>query len=427
MFLNCNTARPDEISINECKAIILNKANPIETPHAPARPKIPLAIPNLAGNEGRYLQECVTSTFVSTVGPFVGRFEDMVAKATGAQAAVATSAGTTALHAALVAAGVGRGDLVIVQALTFIATVSGIHWSGASPWFVEASPESWSIDCEKLDALLQREVDLGPDGARHRTTRQRVAAIMPVYTLGNMPDMDRLTGIAKRYGMVVIADAAAALGATYKSRALADFGADLSIISFNGNKTVTAGGGGAVVSNNRVLLDKVRHLTTTARVGAGYLHDVIGFNYRMTNLQAAVGVAQMELLERFVERKRQIRRRYNEALGDIPGVRLFPEPAWGQSACWFSGIVLDDRYTRGKPGIMSALRDKSIDVRDFWMPMHKQPPLASALADNLAFTEDLWSRIVTLPCSTNLTDLDQDYVIENVQAVLRDVSVLQNS
>ena len=183
----------------------------------------------------------------------------------------------------------------------------------------------------------------------------------------------------------------------------------------------------AVVSNNRVLLDKVRHLTTTARVGAGYLHDVIGFNYRMTNLQAAVGVAQMELLERFVERKRQIRRRYNEALGDIPGVRLFPEPAWGQSACWFSGIVLDDRYTRGKPGIMSALRDKSIDVRDFWMPMHKQPPLASALADNLAFTEDLWSRIVTLPCSTNLTDLDQDYVIDNVQAVLRDVSVLQNS
>ena len=387
----------------------------------PPRAMIPLAVPNLAGNEGKYLQECITSTFVSSVGPFVQRFEESVASACGAAGAVAASAGTTALHVALVAAGVGRDDLVIVQSLTFIATVSAIHWAGARPWFVEVSEDCWSIDCARLAALLERELEMGPQGARHRLSGRRVAAIMPVYTLGAMPDMDRLTEIAERYGLVVIADAAAALGATYRGRTLADVGADLSVISFNGNKTVTAGGGGAVIGNDRELLGKVRHLTTTARVGADYLHDVIGFNYRMTNLQAAVGVAQMELLDGFVAKKRAIRRHYDEAFAGTSGIGRFPDPVWAESACWFSGIVLQGHAEQKARAIMTALREKSIDARPFWRPMHMQPPLAGELAADLAFTENLWPRILTLPCSTQLTEEDQNHVITSVREVLADV------
>ena len=382
------------------------------------KPMIPLAVPNLIGREAEYLQECVTSTFVSSVGPFVNRFEVAVAQASGAEAAVATSAGTTAIHAALVSLGIGQDHLVLVPSLTFIATVSGIHWAGAKPWFVEVSPESWTIDPDRLEILLEQNVVVGPDGTRHRDTGLLVKALMPVYTLGNPPDMDRLTAIARRYGLVIVADAAAALGATYKGRALGQWGADLSIISFNGNKTVTAGGGGAVIgSAERVA--KVRHLTTTARIGADYLHDAIGFNYRMTNLQAAVGFAQMENLDYFVNRKREIRERYERGFSDIESLASFPVPTWGESASWFSGVVVENSTEERTRDIINALREHRIDARTFWMPLHLQPPLKSELADDLTFSEAVWFQILPLPSSTSLLEAEIDYIIEKVGEVVR--------
>ncbi|ACK84791.1 DegT/DnrJ/EryC1/StrS aminotransferase [Methylorubrum extorquens CM4] len=379
---------------------------------------IPLAIPNLAGREAEYLQECVATTFVSTVGPFVGRFEAAVAAAAGAEAAVSTSAGTTAIHAALVALGVERDDLVIVPALTFIATVSGIHWAGGRPWFAESAPESWTLDPGRIETLLAREVVMDGTGvARHRATGLRVKAMVPVYTLGNPPDMDRLVEVARRYGLSILADAAAALGATYRGRPLGEFGADLSIISFNGNKTVTAGGGGAVVGKAE-LIDRVRHLVTTARVGSDYLHDAVGFNYRITNIQAAVGLAQMERLDALVERKREIRRRYDDAFEGVPGLRPFPSPEWGRSADWFSGVVVEGMTEPGMKRFVAGLRKRRIDARPFWIPMHLQPPLQHHLADDLTFTEGLWHQVLTLPCSTSLTHADQDHVVAAVRAQL---------
>jgi dTDP-4-amino-4,6-dideoxygalactose transaminase len=376
---------------------------------------IPLAVPNLAGNEARYLQECIESTFVSSVGPFVTRFEEMVARAAAGRYAVATSAGTTGLHAALTALGVGRDDLVILQALTFIASANAIAHCGATPWLCDVAAESWTMDAAQVARLLQDETE-ERDGARwHTASGRRVAAIMPVYTLGMPADMDALMQVAHRYRLPVVADAAAALGALYKGRAVGDLGADLTVFSFNGNKTVTAGGGGVVAGNDEALCRRVRHLTTTARCGAEYDHDMVGFNYRMTNLQAAVGCAQLEQLEQFVASKRRIARRYNEALGDLPGVGVFPQPSWGEGGCWFSGITVT-RPTVAE--IMPVLRERGVDSRPFWKPIHLQVPYAQVPRAPLPVSERVWRTILTLPCSTGLTDEEQESVIAAVRACL---------
>lgn len=376
---------------------------------------IPLAIPNLAGNEGRYLEECVASNFVSSVGPFVRRFEQMVAASTGAVDAVAVSTGTVGLHLALVTAGVARDDLVVLPALTFIASANAIAHCGATPWLFDVSEESWTLDPRSLDHALAAETERRGDRVIHRATGRRVAAIMPVHTLGHPADMDAIAAVAERHGLPIVADGAAALGATYKGRPAARLGAALTVISFNGNKTVTAGGGGALVGSDRALLDTARHLSTTARVGEEYEHDRVGYNYRMTNLQAAVGCAQMELLDRFVAAKRRIARRYDEAFADVKGAGRFPAAPWAESACWFSGLMVD---TADSGELRARLRGNGIDARPFWKPMHLQAPYRDAPRTPLPVTDSVWRRIVTLPCSTQLTDAEQEHVIARTRAAL---------
>ncbi len=376
---------------------------------------IPLAIPNLTGNEARYLQECIESTFVSSVGPFVTRFEEMVAQAAQARYAVATSAGTTGLHAALTALGVQRDDLVILQALTFIASANAIAHCGATPWLCDVAAESWTLDVAQLQDLLRGETEERGGVRVHKASGRRVAAIMPVYTLGMPADMDALVETARRYAVPVVADAAAALGARYKGRAIADLGADLTVFSFNGNKTVTAGGGGVVAGNDEALCRRVRHLTTTARRGAEYDHDMVGFNYRMTNLQAAVGCAQVEQLEQFVAAKRRIAQRYDAALGSLPGVGLFPRPKWAAGACWFSGITLTHPTVAE---VMPVLRERGVDSRPFWKPIHLQVPYAGVPQAPLPVSDRVWDTILTLPCSTGLTQQEQNTVIAAVRETL---------
>ena len=381
---------------------------------------IPLAIPNLTGNEARYLHECIESTFVSSIGPFVTRFEEMVAQAAQARYAVATSAGTTGLHAALTALGVGRDDVVILQALTFIASANAIAHCGATPWLCDVAAESWTLDVTQLADVLRHQTEARGGIRVHRPSGRRVAAIMPVYTLGMPADMDALMDTAHRYGLPVVADAAAALGARYKGRAIADLGADLTVFSFNGNKTVTAGGGGVVAGNDEALCRRVRHLTTTARRGAEYDHDMVGFNYRMTNLQAAVGCAQLEQLETFVAAKRRIAQRYNDALRPLPGVGLFPRPGWAEGACWFSGITLTHPPVAE---VMPLLRAREVDSRPFWKPIHLQVPYASVPRAPLPVSDRVWDTILTLPCSTALTEDEQGTVIAAVgEAVRRGVT-----
>lgn len=380
---------------------------------------IPLAVPNLAGREAEYLQECITSTFVSTVGPFVGRFEQMVAEASGARFAVATSAGTTALHAALVASGVRHGDLVIAPSFTFIASVASIAHCGALPWLFDISADSWTLDPVLLERTLAAETERSADGTlRHVPTGRRVAAILPVYTLGIPADMDPIVATAEKYGLPIVADAAAALGTAYKNRPSGALGADFTMFSFNGNKTVTAGGGGAIVTDDEAKAKLFRHLTTTARVGADYDHDMVGFNYRMTNLQAAVGCAQMENLDMFLGAKRRIAHAYRAAFAGFGMVEDFPDPDYLRNGYWFSGIMLTPEFAHHLPAIRHRLRDSGIDARPFWKPAHLQPPYAGSPCTAMPVSDAVWPRVLTLPCSTGLTEAEQLRVIDAVSEEL---------
>ena len=380
---------------------------------------ISLAIPNLTGNEKKYLDDCIDTTFVSSVGQYVTKFEEMVAEATGSPVAVATSAGTTAIHAALTAVGVKHNDLVIVPTFTFIASANAVRHCGAYPWLMDVSEFDWCLDPDLVAAELKQHTERRADGQLyHKERDQRIAALMPVYTLGNIPDMDKFRAIADEYKLPLIVDAACAIGATYKGRKLGTL-ADLSTLSFNGNKTITCGGGGAVVGTDEKLLAHVRHLTTTARVWPDYDFDEVGFNYRMTNIQAAVGTAQMERLKAFVDRKRYVRKYYEENLADwakYKSITFFPTT--DGSSCWFSGIVLPmDKSLEYAKNICAELKGKGIEARSFWKPVHLQKPYIDCPQSSLDVAEGLWQRIVTLPCSTNITENDLGVVLDTLKSL----------
>lgn len=379
---------------------------------------IPLAVPNLSGNERAYLNKCIDTTFVSSVGEFVNRIEEMAAKQCNTKYAVATSSGTTGLHLALTGCGVKENELVIIPTFTFIATANAVAHCGATPWLMDISPKSWAMDADQLKQEIDTNTIFENGRLIHKETGKRVAAIMPVYTLGNIPEMDKIREIAKAYGLPLIADAAAAIGAVYKGKALGEL-ADLTVLSFNGNKTVTAGGGGIVAGNDAALMKKLKHLSTTARVTAEYDHDMVGFNYRMTNIQAAVGCAQLERTDEFVKRKREIRSFYNNEFNGIKSVSLFPVPSYEESSCWFSGIVIDEGGLDEIRQLCSKLREKEIESRSFWKPVHLQKPYENALkASSLEISSKLWNRILTLPCSTNITNDELKYVSDCVKEIL---------
>lgn len=380
---------------------------------------IPLAVPDLTGNERKYLNQCIDTTFVSSVGEFVNRIEEMMAEKCGTKYAVATSSGTTGLHLALIGCGVKRDELVIIPTFTFIATANAVAHCGAAPWLMDISPDSWTLDAEQLEKELDENTIWDGQNLIHKDTGKRIGAVMPVYTLGNIPDMDKIKKISKRYHLPLIADAAAALGAEYKGRKLGEL-ADLTVISFNGNKTVTAGGGGMVVGDDEKLMKKLKHLSTTARVTAEYDHDMIGYNYRMTNIQAAVGCAQLERLEEFVEKKRRIREFYNRAFSGMENISLFPVPEEVKSACWFSGIVLNQGGLDEIRILCQKLKEKGIEGRSFWKPVHLQKPYENTVkASSLNYASELWDRILTLPCSTNITEEELEYVILEVEKLLK--------
>lgn len=365
---------------------------------------IPLAVPNLTGNEKKYLDDCIDTTFVSSVGEYVNRFEQMVADATGSRFAVATSSGTTGIHVALTAAGVKRDDLVIIPTFTFIASANAVKHCGADPWLMDISLDNWCLDPKLVRSEIEKHCEKHTDGLYHKDTGRRVAAIMPVYTLGNIPDMNEFRTIADEYGLSLVVDAACAIGATYNDEPFGGL-ADLSVLSFNGNKTITCGGGGAVVGSNEELLNHVRHLTTTARVWPDYDFDEIGFNYRMTNIQAAVGCAQMERLDQFIDRKRYVRGYYEKELAGLKdkGISFFPTTSG--SSCWYSGIVLrEDSKLDDAKSICAHLKENGIESRTFWKPVHLQKPYSQSPVSTVSVSENLWQRVITLPCSTGIFD-----------------------
>lgn len=380
--------------------------------------RIPLAVPDLTGNERKYLNECIDTTFVSSVGAFVTRLESMTAEATGASYASATSSGTTALHMALLAAGVLTGNIVIIPSFTFIATANAVSHCGALPWCIDIDESSWTMSPDVLYRELKENTEFKNGMTVHKPTGRRVAGIMPVYTFGNVADMDKINEIARQFRLPVIADAAAAIGARYRGKELADI-ADISAISFNGNKTVTAGGGGMAVSNNKEYIDYIHHIASTSRIGPEYNHDMIGYNYRLTNLQAAVGCAQLERVKELVDKKRYIRKYYKDSLKEFSRIKMFPEPAWGESACWFSGIYIPNGNAKMVKEICESLGERDIEARSFWKPVHMQKPYSNCFCSEMGVTETIWNRIVTLPCSTGITQEELEQVTEALKDILK--------
>ncbi|MCP5372632.1 MAG: LegC family aminotransferase [Hyphomicrobiales bacterium] len=383
----------------------------------PSDPFIPLSEPWLAGNEAAYLADCVATNWVSSAGPYVDRFEGMVAGAVGAAHAVATASGTAALHTALMVAGVGPGDLVLTSTLTFIASANAIAYTGAEPVLVDADPATWQMDPARVAAYLAEDCAPGPDGPVEKASGRRVAAVMPVHILGHPVDMDPILAAARAHRLVVVEDATESLGARYKGRAAGTLG-DLAAFSFNGNKLVTCGGGGMVVTGDGALAARARHLTTQAKSDpVESEHDALGYNYRLTNIQAAVGCAQMERLDTMVAARRRIAAAYRDAFAGVAGLAFMPAADWAEPVFWLSTVRIDrEIFGADRRAVLARLAEKGIQARPLWQPLHRGAVHGGARCLGGAVAEALQDQALSLPSSGSLTDADQARVVAAVLA-----------
>lgn len=377
---------------------------------------IPLCIPNIGEAERALLMRCIDDGYVSSVGPFVGELEAAVAVATGARGAVATGSGTQALRLALHVVGVQPGDLVVMPAFTFIATANAAWQAGARPCLLDIDTESWTLDPERLRDFIRYECRSGPNSLIHKATGARVGAVVPVYTMGRIARMSEIGFLAREAGVPVVADAAAALGSTSVEGGLAEL-ADLSCVSFNGNKIVTAGCGGAIFGMEEAALARARSLASTARVGTDYDHVEPAFNYRMSNMDAAVGLAQLRRLPEFIAAKRRIRDAYDAELASHTTALAWPEPTWTTSNRWFSGLITRAGGSSVAKAMIARLNADGIGARPFWKPVHMQPMYSKEPRGPVPVTDDLWTRIVTLPCSTGLTEAELQTCLTGVRSL----------
>ena len=356
---------------------------------------IPLTVPDLRGNESAYLERCLTENWVSAAGPEVRVLEQRMAALCDVPHAVATVNGTAALHLALVVAGVGPGDLVVVPDFTFAATANAVIHAGARPLFADVTRESWTLDPDCLAAALD-------------VHGEKIRAVVPVHALGHPADMAPIIELARGHGIPVIEDAAGAIGARYRGRPVGGLG-DAAIFSFNGNKTVTAGGGGAIVTGRREWAERARFLSTQAREGAAYEHAEAGFNYRMPNINAALCLAQLERLDEMVAAKREIAARYDAALREHPDLHPMPHAPWAASACWLYSIECPD--TDRAQDLVHHLRGEGIESRVAWLRLSLQAPYATDETVLNEVSDSISGRVVSLPCSSSLTQATQDRVI----------------
>jgi dTDP-4-amino-4,6-dideoxygalactose transaminase len=383
-----------------------------------AAPRIPLSVPHLGGNEARYLAECVSTNFVSSVGPFVDRFEREFAASVQTPQAVACVSGTAALHLAMRLLEVGPGDEVFVSTLTFAASVNAILYERATPVLVDSEPGTWNMDPHLVIDELE---------ARARSGRPQPKAVQVVHVLGQPADLDQLAPACARHGVALVEDAAEALGARYLSgrfagRQVGTIGR-LGCFSFNGNKVITSGGGGMVVTEDGVLARRGRHLVRQARLpGPEYVHDEVGYNYRLTNVAAALGVAQLEQLPRFLARKEALAAAYDDALEGVPGLTLPPRTPWATSSRWLYSILIDPvAFGRDRELVREELLERGIETRPLWCPAHVQGPYRDLPRLGGAVAEEIHARGLSLPSSVGLTVDDQFFVIQSLLS-LRDAA-----
>lgn len=375
---------------------------------------IPLSVPNLKGNELKYVTHAVETEWVSTGGPYVTEFENKISEYVKAKGAVSCQNGTSGLHISLMLCGVTKDDEVIVPTLTFIAAVNPVKYIGAEPIFMDCD-DSLTMDSNKLLEFCETECSFINGILINNKTRKHIKAIVVVHVFGNMTDMEKIMNIADKFNLKVIEDATEALGTyyidgKYKGRYAGTIG-DLGVYSFNGNKIITTGGGGMIVSNNEELLKRAKHLTTQAKVDEVYfIHDEIGYNYRMTNLQAALGLAQLEQLEDFIEIKKQNYDLYKEKLEKIPGLTVLNFRDDIRSNYWFYALKCNEEYKMNKDEIIKYLSSKKIQSRPIWALINEQKPYINNQAYKIEKAKFYLDNIVNIPCSSNLSKDDVLYI-----------------
>ena len=366
----------------------------------PGSDVIPLHEPRFIGREKEYVNAAIDSTFVSSIGEFVSRLENIICKITGARFAVATVNGTAALHVALKLAGVQPGDEVITQPLTFVATANAIAYCGAEPVFVDVDRTTLGLDHVALEAFLGTHTRIENGSCCNRTTGKRISACLPMHTFGHPCRIDAIADFCERYNIALIEDAAESLGSTYKGKHTGTFGL-FGIYSFNGNKTVTCGGGGAIVTNDEGLAKKAKHITTTAKTPHPYeyVHDMTGYNYRLPNLNAALACAQLEQLDFFIENKRELARFYQEFFEslDIPFIH---EPKHARSNYWLNAIIQPDRKARDE--FLKATNKAGVITRPIWRLLNKLEMYKDCRTDALTNAKWLEDRLVNIPSSVRV-------------------------
>lgn len=358
---------------------------------------IPLHVPNLNGNEKKYLNECIDSTFVSSVGKFVNSFEEKVAEYTEAKHAIVCVNGTNALHLALLLVGVDNGDEVITQPLTFIATTNAITYANAKPVFVDVDRDTMGMSPEALKKFLKENAKLRDGVCYNKITSNRIKACMPMHTFGHACRIDEIVNICREYNIELVEDAAEAMGSIYKGKHLGTFGR-ISAISFNGNKIMTTGGGGIILTNDDELANKAKHLSTQSKVPHKweYVHDNIGFNYRMPNINAALGLAQLERLDFFLEKKRKLAKDYNDFFRE-ESIDFFQERETEKCNFWLNAIILKNKEERDI--FLEESNKSGVMTRPIWQLMNKLPMFKDNVKGDLTNSEWLEERVVNIPSS----------------------------
>ncbi len=378
---------------------------------------IPLSVPHIKGNEWKYVKECLDTEWVSTAGKYVGQFEESLREYTDAGHAVACVNGTAALQVALRIVGVLPGDEVIVPTVTFVATVNAVSYQGGAPVFMDCD-DYYNIDSAKVLEFLEKQTETRDGSTYNRASGKRIAALVPVHVFGNAARLEDLLDACRERNIKIVEDAAESLGTAYTEGRLTGRHTgtvgDIGCFSFNGNKIITTGGGGMIVTDNPEYAERARYLTTQAKDDeVRYIHEDIGYNYRLTNVQAAIGVAQMESLPEFLEAKRRNFLSYESALEDVEGLQLATSPAYARNNHWMYPLRIDRQaYGRDREALMRDLQSKGVQTRPLWQLNHLQTPFRDFQHYRIEMAPKLLEETLNLPCSVNLTQSDVEYVVQ---------------
>ncbi len=376
---------------------------------------IPLSIPKLSGNEGKYVQDCLDTGWISSAGEYVNRFENMVAEYCGAKYGIACMNGTAGLHIALILNNVTENDHVIVPNITFIASLNSIKYTGASPILIDVNAKDWQMDLNLLEDYLKNNTYSVTNNNETFTyftlTKKRIKAIMPVHVLGNIGDIEKLISISKQYNMAVIEDSTEALGSLFKNKHAGTFG-KIGVFSFNGNKIISTGGGGVIVTDDEELAKKAKHLTTQAKVSAmDYIHDEVGYNYRLVNVLAAIGVAQMEEFPKLLESKRKMDKFYRTQLNGVGDIE-FQEVSHDVDAnCWL--FTFKTKYMRQ---LLNFLNENGVQSRPFWMPMNQLEMFKDdTFVSNGNQSDKVYATSISIPSSAGITLEEMKTVVNKIK------------